>query len=921
MSDTVVSQGITEQQIRWLTNGDSSRSESNPRPLPRWADSDFVRLALKALATEIPSEAAERIPAAETLIQVAAQVADRADQIQTYLTCARLQWVCSLYGEARLSIKQARLLAEQEQDWRTVAECYRREGAASQQIGDLREAQRLYEQSLVYFETMSDTEQVAICQFNLGLLLSQMGEPDRALELYTEAEQKFIALQNELYQALCQMNRGTLYSETGRISDALVMFERAQTIFEQKGDLRRAGTCCHQRAGLYGALGKTDEAREMYNQSLKIFEQIGDQRRVALCYLNAAYHIYVALKHLPEALDLYDQALERLSALNEGRGIAACLLRKAEIFQQLNQNDSARACYAQAIESRRASGDKITMAYAQLGLAILQASQGEETQDTLRDLQEIFQEAKDYRGLMSLWKLKGDAHAKKEQWRDALTCYQSAVQQQQRLWLSMTDPLFAATAANPWETLPAQLARAAAHEGSLLPLYPELQRARSSALEGAFSGERSSVSSASLSEIERFTQLQSEYEQARQQAMQSQSRTKNSAELKEKLSLLSAEMNHLESRLRSRAFSPLAAHENPLQAIAQQLDPHEAILEIFMGEGELCLLLIQNQHGKLKIKSHLAALDTNALAQDVSNLTEELAMGVSPQLTRPAARVLYQQLIQPFERALGHTTTLIFCPDSALSLLPFSALIDRSGRYLIEKWVPVLAPSAFTWALAKSRSRYLQSLPAKPPLLVGISRFQNQSASETEEVELVDLPQVKQEVQQIKSHLLGRAKVLLNEQAALESVKQEAQKAGWLHFATHAVSNARLPLMSWLALKADHGDGIAPLYARDICRFQMEAQMAVLSACSSSGGRSTSNEGLLGLSWAFLMAGCPATLSTRWDIADEAAALWSSHFYQFYASGLGTGESFQRACAQMIQNKTFSEPSFWACWQLMGAST
>jgi CHAT domain-containing protein len=77
-----------------------------------------------------------------------------------------------------------------------------------------------------------------------------------------------------------------------------------------------------------------------------------------------------------------------------------------------------------------------------------------------------------------------------------------------------------------------------------------------------------------------------------------------------------------------------------------------------------------------------------------------------------------------------------------------------------------------------------------------------------------------------------------------------------LHFAAHAIANRESPLDSAIVL-AGPADN-RKLYAREILRRPLSAELVTLSAGQSAGSRTYYGEGLAGFSWAFLSAG-PAT--------------------------------------------------------------
>ena len=50
------------------------------------------------------------------------------------------------------------------------------------------------------------------------------------------------------------------------------------------------------------------------------------------------------------------------------------------------------------------------------------------------------------------------------------------------------------------------------------------------------------------------------------------------------------------------------------------------------------------------------------------------------------ARAVDEKVMQPLRESLGDATQLLVSPDGELNLLPFAALADENGRYLIQRY-------------------------------------------------------------------------------------------------------------------------------------------------------------------------------------------------------------------------------------------
>src|SRR5262249_47382426 len=53
---------------------------------------------------------------------------------------------------------------------------------------------------------------------------------------------------------------------------------------------------------------------------------------------------------------------------------------------------------------------------------------------------------------------------------------------------------------------------------------------------------------------------------------------------------------------------------------------------------------------------------------------------------KPLARALDEQVMRPVRALLGETRRVLISPDGELNLIPFAALVDEQGHYLVERY-------------------------------------------------------------------------------------------------------------------------------------------------------------------------------------------------------------------------------------------
>ena len=143
-----------------------------------------------------------------------------------------------------------------------------------------------------------------------------------------------------------------------------------------------------------------------------------------------------------------------------------------------------------------------------------------------------------------------------------------------------------------------------------------------------------------------------------------------------------------------------------------------------------------------------------------------------------------------------------------------------------------------------------------------------------------------------------------------------------LHFATHGLLDAEQPEFSGLILSLVDRKGRDQngyLSAQDIYEQHLESDLVVLSACDSGLGPTLRGEGVVGLARAFLHAGAARVVSSLWKVDDDATSELMRHFYDgMLRDRKPPAEALRYAQLQMMQQKRWSAPFYWAGFVLNG---
>src|SRR5271165_3258585 len=281
------------------------------------------------------------------------------------------------------------------------------------------------------------------------------------------------------------------------------------------------------------------------------------------------------------------------------------------------------------------------------------------------------------------------------------------------------------------------------------------------------------------------------------------------------------------------------------------------------------------------------------------------------------AAALFRMLLAPVATLLqsNRFQRLFLVADGPLAEIPFAALIDGEGKRLLER-VSITNEVSFE-ALRTSPSR-----PAPISHLLVIA--DPLKAAETRVIEpggytFEPLKFARQEAAAISK--LDPGSVQLEGQAAREArVKQMLCDYEILHFATHGILDSKDGLQSGLLLAAEPRDGAEDglLQAREIAGLSLSARLAVLSACQTGEGEETLGEGLMGLSWAFQAAGCPAVVASLWSVDDASTSLLMTYFYRELTKGVRTDDALRRAALQLRSDPKYAAPFYWAAFVVTG---
>jgi CHAT domain-containing protein len=291
--------------------------------------------------------------------------------------------------------------------------------------------------------------------------------------------------------------------------------------------------------------------------------------------------------------------------------------------------------------------------------------------------------------------------------------------------------------------------------------------------------------------------------------------------------------------------------------------------------------------------------------------------------------VLYQMLVEPahdfLQKELANNSNVFIIPDGGLNSLNFETLLPRPKHYWIDDVTIVNAASLRLLPAAGGR----RSLAGKL-LLMG-----DPVVPKGLENEYPELPNAAAQMENVKKYFPAeRREVLAHEQASPGAyIGSHPEQFAYIHFVAHGTASRTNPLDSAIILSSDPDSGAAAsqdasfkIYAREITQnnnitnHRLRAELVTISACYSTGNKTYSGEGLVGLSWAFLDAGAHNVVAALWDVSDASTSQFMDEFYGELKKGKPPGAALRTAKLSLLHNSAFRSPFYWAPFQLYTGS-
>lgn len=307
---------------------------------------------------------------------------------------------------------------------------------------------------------------------------------------------------------------------------------------------------------------------------------------------------------------------------------------------------------------------------------------------------------------------------------------------------------------------------------------------------------------------------------------------------------------------------------------------------------------------------------------------------------RPASgKALYTAVLQPLFGATLPSGAYVVDPDGALQVVPFEALVEANGRFVIERgdWSYVGSPRAVIAPTAAGSGGAALVLGDPDYDTRGVGTVPGAAPPR----QFRPLANTRAEADAV-ARLLGQSGnrvSLLSGQAATVAALTQQRAPRFLHLATHgfflddlawdkqarqAADGRQYTIETYargwstgLALAGANGGRDGILFAAQLRQLDLEGtELAVLSACDTAFGVTRDGEGVDSLLQALHVAGARSTVTTLWPVVDDSTRELMTAFYTGIGSGQAKGAALRQAKLALARNKP--HPYYWAAFIYSG---
>ncbi|HIK09708.1 MAG TPA: CHAT domain-containing protein [Oscillatoriaceae cyanobacterium M33_DOE_052] len=798
-------------------------------------------------------------------------------------------------------------------------------GDAYRFLGQYKEAIKFHEQSLAISKEIGHKQGEADSLNNLGLAYGSLGQYQRAIEF----RQQSLAISREIGHKQGEADSlnglGNAYRSLGEYQRAIEFHQQSLAIRREIGDRQGEANSLSGLGNAYHYLGEYQREIEFHQQSLAIRREIGDRRGEAksLNNLGNAYH---RLGQYQREIEFHEQSWAIKREIGDRRGEAVSLNNLGNAYHRLGQYQREIEFHEQSWAISREIGYRRgeSLSLNNLGNAYHYLGEYQREIEFHEQSLAIKRETGHRRGEAVSLNNLGHAYRSLGQYQEAIKFHEQSLAIRREIGHRQGEALSLNGLGNTF-LKNNQLPEAETNLRQAMEVYESLR-------EGLADEDKISI-----------FETQTRTYRMLQEALVAQDKFNEALAIAER----GRARAFVEELLRRLGWEESDNFIDIPEIVAVAKEQNATLVEYAIVSEDIYIWVIQPS-GEISFRRANLSLLTEENDRDIApndKLRERLdtlilkarvSLGIAekdkegkpiPRDSRfrcdnrvyPLMRLFYDILIGPILDLLPDSPNqIIFIPHYELFLVPFAALQDAEGQYLIDKYPIRIAPSIQVLQTARQRHLQLQLMSLmerEKALVVGDPQLHPKWTQNP--YQLQQLVRAREAAEAIGQ--LFATTPLLGEQATKVAVIDKMQNVRIVQILAHGLlddfGDKGIPGTIILAPSDETDDG--GLNAGEILGLKLNAEIVILTACSTGKGKIT-GDGVVGLSRCFVLAGVPSLIVSLWDIGAPAAKFLMGEFYQNLERGENRATALRQAMLTAKNGDTYNYPKAWAGFTLIG---
>ncbi|MEO1053147.1 MAG: CHAT domain-containing tetratricopeptide repeat protein [Bacteroidota bacterium] len=287
----------------------------------------------------------------------------------------------------------------------------------------------------------------------------------------------------------------------------------------------------------------------------------------------------------------------------------------------------------------------------------------------------------------------------------------------------------------------------------------------------------------------------------------------------------------------------------------------------------------------------------------------------------------YQSILAPLEIS-NETKVVTIIPDGLLWNVNFGVLLTEAPKQTGLRTRPFLLKRyaiGYAYSVALNDQSHLNRKSNRKQLLA--FSYAENTGNEGTTLSLSNLRSSRGELPGSHEEILAiidevsDGDYYYGKDASEKNFKEIASEYQILHLAVHGEADEENPDQSKLDFYHT-GDSLQDgyLHAFELENLNLNADLAVLSACETGAGKIERGEGVMSLGRAFASAGVNSLLLTRWEVSDAIAPEIMQVFYRELKKGKRKSEALRLAKLEFLEkaNNISADPFYWSSFYILG---